>query len=193
MFQELLEKLAIALDARSIPYMVIGGQAVLLYGEPRLTKDIDITLGRAANHVGEVLELIRSLGWKALVPKPTEFAQETMVLPCQDPRSGIRVDFIFSQSVYEQEALKRVHQVKVRQATVRFASLEDVIVHKIVAGRPRDLEDVRTLLARDHQADLTYINKWLVDFGQALHQPLFEQLEEIRRSVTDPPERQGQG
>jgi hypothetical protein len=25
--------------------MVIGGQAVLLYGEPRLTKDIDIALG----------------------------------------------------------------------------------------------------------------------------------------------------
>ena len=25
--------------------MLIGGQAVLLYGEPRLTRDIDITLG----------------------------------------------------------------------------------------------------------------------------------------------------
>lgn len=25
--------------------MIIGGQAVMVYGEPRLTKDIDITLG----------------------------------------------------------------------------------------------------------------------------------------------------
>lgn len=25
--------------------MIIGGQAVLLYGEPRLTKDLDVTLG----------------------------------------------------------------------------------------------------------------------------------------------------
>ncbi|GAH87084.1 unnamed protein product, partial [marine sediment metagenome] len=25
--------------------MIIGGQAVLLYGEPRLTRDIDVTLG----------------------------------------------------------------------------------------------------------------------------------------------------
>jgi hypothetical protein len=28
------------LKEASIPYMVIGGQAVLLYGEPRLTRDI---------------------------------------------------------------------------------------------------------------------------------------------------------
>jgi hypothetical protein len=30
--------------------MIIGGQAVLLYGEPRLTKDIDITLGRGCQN-----------------------------------------------------------------------------------------------------------------------------------------------
>ncbi len=45
MFTTLLATIATALDQASIPYMVIGGQAVLLYGEPRLTEDIDITLG----------------------------------------------------------------------------------------------------------------------------------------------------
>ena len=45
MFERLLSRLAAALDSAKIPYMIIGGQAVLLYGEPRLTKDIDITLG----------------------------------------------------------------------------------------------------------------------------------------------------
>ncbi len=37
MFTQLLERLATALDLAEIPYMIIGGQAVLLYGEPRLT------------------------------------------------------------------------------------------------------------------------------------------------------------
>ncbi|MBE0478638.1 hypothetical protein IBX65_05915 [Candidatus Aerophobetes bacterium] len=45
MFEELLAKLGMSLDEHSIPYMIIGGQAVLLYGEPRLTRDIDVTLG----------------------------------------------------------------------------------------------------------------------------------------------------
>jgi hypothetical protein len=35
MLARLLEQIAIALEERRIPYMVIGGQAVLLYGEPQ--------------------------------------------------------------------------------------------------------------------------------------------------------------
>jgi hypothetical protein len=45
MFEKLLSKLGKRLGLARIPYMVIGGQAVLLYGEPRLTRDIVITLG----------------------------------------------------------------------------------------------------------------------------------------------------
>ena len=45
MFKELITKIGDALNKKSIPYMIIGGQAVLIYGEPRLTRDIDITLG----------------------------------------------------------------------------------------------------------------------------------------------------
>jgi len=44
-FKELITKIGDALNSKSIPYMIIGGQAVLIYGEPRLTRDIDITLG----------------------------------------------------------------------------------------------------------------------------------------------------
>jgi hypothetical protein len=54
MFQKLLKKIANELNTCNIPYMVIGGQAVLIYGEPRLTKDIDITLGIGINGPKEV-------------------------------------------------------------------------------------------------------------------------------------------
>lgn len=58
MFQKLLKKIANELSAHNIPYMVIGGQAVLLYGEPRLTKDIDITLGIGIEGLKEVNSII---------------------------------------------------------------------------------------------------------------------------------------
>jgi hypothetical protein len=51
MFEELHAGLATKLDEHHLPYMIIGGQAVLLYGEPRLTKDIDITLGVDSAHL----------------------------------------------------------------------------------------------------------------------------------------------
>jgi hypothetical protein len=66
MFQQLLEKIALGLEERSIPYMIIGGQAVLLYGEPRLTKDIDITLGAGPERLTEVLDLIAEQEWRVL-------------------------------------------------------------------------------------------------------------------------------
>ena len=41
MFEALLERLALSLEQSGVPYMVIGGQAVLIYGEPRLTRDLE--------------------------------------------------------------------------------------------------------------------------------------------------------
>jgi hypothetical protein len=41
MFEEILSKIGAILKKHNIPYMIIGGQAVLLYGEPRLTRDIE--------------------------------------------------------------------------------------------------------------------------------------------------------
>ena len=58
MFENLLERIAGELESGAIPYMVIGGQAVLLYGEPRLTKDIDITLGVGSERVPDVSDTV---------------------------------------------------------------------------------------------------------------------------------------
>jgi hypothetical protein len=65
-FQRLLKKLASSLNKRQIPYMVIVGQAVLLYGEPRLTKDIDITLGIGVDRLGEITAIADQIGLKYL-------------------------------------------------------------------------------------------------------------------------------
>ena len=39
MIKKLIKKIAKSLDKEGIPYMIIGGQAVLLYGRTRLTRD----------------------------------------------------------------------------------------------------------------------------------------------------------
>jgi len=182
MFQEILEKLALALDARRIPYMVIGGQAVLLYGEPRLTQDIDLTIGRTADQVGDILELARQFAWKILVEHPVEFVRDTLVLPCLDPSTGIRLDFIFSYSAYEKQALERARRVPMGQAEVRFASPEDVVIHKMIAGRPRDMEDVKSLLTKNRDLDVDYIREWLRRFEQTLSQPFLERFNEMQQS-----------
>ena len=95
MFQKLLGKIARELNKRRIPYMVIGGQAVLLYGDPRMTRDIDVTLGVGPEALPLLSEALQSLGLRSLVEEVPAFVQRTMVLPAQDDESGIRFDFIF--------------------------------------------------------------------------------------------------
>lgn len=182
MFTALLEKIALALDDAGLSYMIIGGQAVLLYGEPRLTKDIDVTLGAGLDRLADVLALAEKAGLSPLV-SPDEFTRQTMVLPCEDPATGIRVDFVFSFSPYEQQALERVRRVRIGEADVRFASLEDVIVHKIIAGRPRDLEDVRAMLLKNPSVDLAYTCRWLQEFSEALSEPFLDRLSAILRRI----------
>lgn len=109
-----------------------------------------------------------------LLADPETFTRQTMVLPCQEPESGIRVDFIFSFTPYEQQALARVKTVEVGDTAVCFASLEDLIVHKMIAGRPRDLEDVTNVLRKNSSADLPYIRHWLGEFSTAMNEPLLD-------------------
>ena len=172
MFERLLEKLARALEERSIAYMVIGGQAVLLYAEPRLTRDVDITLGLSVAQLPTLLEVIDLLGLRLRVQDADDFVRQTMVLPCEEAASSIRVDFIFSSSPYEAEALSRVNRVKIGGSEVRYASVEDLIIHKLVAGRPRDVEDVRSVVLKNPGYDRAYIQRWLADFEQVTGAPL---------------------
>lgn len=182
MFAHLLERIALGLEERLIPYMVIGGQAVLLYGEPRLTRDIDVTLGVGPERLADLLELVKVWGWRVLV-EAAEFVQKTLVLPCLDPDSGIRIDFIFSHSAYERQALERVQRVTIGKAAVRFAAAEDVVVHKIIAGRPRDLEDVRSILIKNPRLDVEYIHHWLREFDRSLQESYLLRFDGLWQSL----------
>ncbi|HIJ65424.1 MAG TPA: hypothetical protein HPP77_05675 [Candidatus Hydrogenedentes bacterium] len=183
MFQSLLENVARGLDQRGIPYMIIGGQAVLLYGEPRQTKDIDVTLGVGPERLSDVQDLVATSGWKLLVESPEEFVAETMVLPCVDPASGIRLDFVFSFSPYERRAIARARLVSMGNTQVAFASLEDLIIHKTIAGRAHDLEDIRVLLLKHPEADLAEVRHWIEQFEDALGEPFLSRFETILESL----------
>ncbi len=168
MFKRLLIKIAQTLDKAGIGYMVIGGQAVLLHGEPRLTKDIDITLGVDATHLPSILTLVDKLKFEILTKNPSDFVKDTMVLPLIDQSSGVRIDFIFSSSEYEKAAIDRAKEVDIDGGMVKFASVEDLIIHKIIAGRSRDIEDFRSIRGKNPDFDRQYIEGWLTRFDNAM-------------------------
>ncbi len=164
--------------------MVIGGQAVLLYGEPRLTKDIDITLGIGVDGLATITDAVQKMGLKTLIDDPETFTRKTMVLPVVEDATGIRVDFIFSHFPYEQQAIARAREVTLGATAVRFASLEDVVIHKIIAGRGRDIDDVKAILLKNPNYDTGYITRWLKEFDQSLQEDFLGAFHKIVEEIT---------
>ena len=184
MFASLIRRIGRVLDSQDLPYMIIGGQAVLLYGTPRLTNDIDITLGIDTREIEKVLRAVKSIGLELILRDLRPFVEETQVLPTRDRESGIRVDFIFSFTPYERQAIARARAVPLGSASVTFAAIEDVIIHKIFAGRPRDLEDVRSMAIKNPGIDKDYVRRWLAEFqGVQGKERLLQTFEEILSGI----------
>jgi hypothetical protein len=161
MFEQLISRIAAELRRAEIPYMIIGGQAVLLHGLPRMTKDIDITLGVDTQDLDKVVKCVTAIGLEIIPDNFESFVEKTFVLPALHKESGIRIDFIFSFISYERQAIDRAKPVVLNGVPVMFASAEDVIIHKCFAGRPRDLEDARSIIIKNPDFDQAYVRRWL--------------------------------
>jgi len=170
--KNLIKKLARVFEKNNIDYMIIGGQAVLIYGEPRLTRDIDITIGATIEKLEDILKIAKNLKLKILPQNPYDFVKETMVLPLLDEKTGLRVDLIFSFSKYVREALKRVNKVEISDVYVNYVSVEDLIIHKIISGRERDIEDLKIIIRKNKNIDEKYILRWLSEFEKIMNKNL---------------------
>ena len=147
--------------------MLIGGQAVLVHGEPRLTLDVDVTLGVAPDRLPLVLEACEAMGVEPLPEVPEEFVRDTFVLPVGDPETGVRIDLIFSNTPFEAQAIERAIRIEVSGEAVPFATAEDLILHKLFAGRARDIEDVEGIIRRKGaDLDWDYLDRWAREFAE---------------------------
>jgi len=109
-----------------------------------------------------------------------KFVTKTMVLPAIDEKTKIRVDFIFSFTLYEKQAINNAKKILLDDVEVSFASPEDIIIHKIFSGRSKDIEDIKSILLKNKNIDIKYINKWLKEFQKTFPEKNFiEKFEEI--------------
>jgi hypothetical protein len=89
---------------------------------------------------------------------------------------------MFSFSDYDRDAIARAIEVHWEDVRVRFASAEDLVIHKIVAGRPRDMEDARSVLLKNPQLDRRLGRTELTRLQEAVERPLVDSFERL-----DPP------
>lgn len=168
--EKALQEIALFLETNNIPYMVIGGIANIVWGSPRTTVDIDVTINVEDDKINSTIDAA-SQQFKCLVNKPTHFVEETRVLPLQTKR-GVRIDLIFGRLSYEKDAILRAKAQEFGEAIVRICSAEDLIIHKIVSERPKDRDDVKELIAKRRQSlDRAYLDPIVEGLSKELDQP----------------------
>ena len=90
---------------------------------------------------------------------------------------------IFSFSPYERQAIEKAREISIGRTKVKFASLEDVVIHKMIAGRPRDMEDIGSILVKNPSYDSPYIEKWLGEFDAALETRYRQGFRELQEKL----------
>ncbi len=161
------------LDAQALPYMVIGGMANAIWGVPRATLDVDVTVWAPPGPPPDVLAAFDG-PFQVRPAKPLEFVRDTRVLPVET-LDGVRIDVIFGMLPFERDAISRAVTRTIQGSPVRFCTAEDLVLLKIMSERPRDLDDVRHVIREQiRDLDRDYLDPRVAELAVLLERPEIE-------------------
>lgn len=184
---DLLADLAAAFGGIGVRWYVFGAQAALVWGRPRLTTDVDVTVQSTVS-TRELVAALERHGFSLRVDGTDAFIESTRVVPFDHGASGLALDVVLAGPGLEELFLERAVPVDVAGTLVPFISPEDLVVTKLLAGREKDIDDVRGVLSeRGVTLDLARLSTTLKLIEDALGQsdltPVLErELARWRRS-----------
>lgn len=159
------------LETLGRPACLIGGMVVARWGEPRGTQDVDATV---LADFGEERELLAALlrRFPSRDPDPAARA-ELGRLALLQASNGVHIDLSFAAFPFEREVLDRASAWRVADGCeIRTCSPEDLVIYKLVAGRPQDLVDVTSVVRRQGRAlDIARIRYWGQAFADIKEDP----------------------
>jgi len=168
-FLDALRAVARTLDGLGEPGMIIGGVAVIARGVPRLTVDIDATVAAADVPPAAILAAGERHGIAARIPDAVAFARQHHVLLCAHTASGTDVDISLAWLPFEAEALAARETVDFAGVVLPVARAEDLVIYKLVAARPRDVDDAEgLLLLHARSIDLARVRRVVTEFAALL-------------------------
>lgn len=177
--------LATAFRGLGLRWYVFGAQAAIFHGIARATADIDVTVDPGGRSTTEIASALSVEGFALRTPDD-DFVAKTRVLPVAHRDTHVPVDVVFAGPGLEDLFFERVIERKIGALTLPIAAAEDLIVMKILAGRPKDLEDIRAIVSANPDLDAATVRETLSLLEQALDQrdlmPVFERAWKLRRA-----------
>lgn len=166
-----------------LPFCFIGGLAIQHWGEPRATRDVDVSVLTRFENEPEVVDKILAR-LPPRIPGAREHALQYRVI-LASTRSGVGVDVGLAGFEYEEGLIARSTKIDFLEGVrLRTISAEDLVVMKAFAGRELDWRDVSGIIARQRdKLRWPLIESLLVPLLEAKEAP--EDLERLRALKRD--------
>ena len=158
-----------AMNKLGLRWYLFGAQAAHVYGSRRATDDVDVTVELGHVSRSALLDALAETGFRLDITEP-DFLRKTPVFPIVHVATGLDGDVVLAASGLEQSILDRVTHYSLNGVDVPVATVEDMIIMKIFAGRPRDMVDVSIMLPANPQMDVDYVESVLGELEEALAQ-----------------------
>lgn len=164
-----LQHLLLRFDNKGV---IIGGAAVSILGRARFTEDVDAVILLSNKDLPRLLELAKEQEIEPRIDNAVDFARKNRVLLLKHTPTDTSVDISLGALPFEEEMVERGVLYEVDQALqLRLPTPEDLVIMKAIAHRPKDLEDIRTIVEKYPNMDLQRIEKWVKAFGDVLETP----------------------
>jgi len=154
-------RIAARLDEDGIRYGIGGALALGAWGAPRSTKDVDLTMFVTERELPRCLDALERA---AVMVDRSEAERGVARIGMFKGRAGkILVDvFLMGHPQYAEMGRRCVTIDDAAGGKLSFISAEDLCLHKLIFGRPKDVTDLEELLSHRPSVDLAYVRGWLV-------------------------------
>lgn len=135
------------LEEHNKPFCFIGGIAVLHWGEVRVTNDLDLALLCGYGKEEELIDILLD-GFSSRITDAKNFALTNRVL-LLNSKDNVPLDITLTGLYFEELMIQRSSkQTFMPGYNLNICSLEDLIVMKAFANRPKDWMDIEGIVLR---------------------------------------------
>ena len=173
-------------DRRGWRSCFIGGIAVQRWGEPRVTRDMDLTLLTGFGAEDEFITPLMA-AYPARIEKADEFARRYRTLLLATPE-GLGIDVSLAALPFEERLVNRATTFSFGPGLdLRTCSAEDLVVLKLFASRPLDVRDAEGVIIRHKdELDWPYIEEQLRPLVEVKEAPeILGTLERLRATQNE--------
>ena len=131
------------LNSNDVEYLLIGGWAVSIYGNPRLTKDIDFLISSKDDNIEKLKKTLDEFGAPPIDIEGFKKDKDSFIRMGVSP---MQIDILKEASgIIMEECYKRKNIAIVDNININVISVRDLIMNKRVAGRDQDIADANKL------------------------------------------------